>query len=47
MQGVRSGMSYQGSLNLEELKREPEFVRVSGAGLIESHPHDISQIIKD
>jgi IMP dehydrogenase len=41
MQGVRSGMSYQGASNLAELRKNPEFVSVSNAGLIESHPHDI------
>lgn len=37
--GLRSGLSYQGSKNLEALKINPEFVQVTNAGLIESHPH--------
>lgn len=41
LQGARSGLSYQGSVNLTELKDNPEFILVSNAGLIESHPHDI------
>lgn len=41
IEGIQSGLSYQGSHNLQELKEDPEFVSVSHAGLIESHPHDI------
>ena len=41
MEGVRSGLSYQGAKNLEELKESPKFVRVTNAGLVESHPHDV------
>ncbi|MCS7059689.1 MAG: IMP dehydrogenase [Anaerolineae bacterium] len=39
--GLRSGMGYVGACNLEELRQKARFVRVSHAGLIESHPHDI------
>jgi IMP dehydrogenase len=39
--GIRSGCSYQGAHNLSELKENPEFIRISNAGLIESHPHDV------
>lgn len=39
LQGIRSGMSYQGAANLEDLKKDPQFVSISHAGLIESHPH--------
>lgn len=39
MEGLRSGCSYQGAVNLIELKDNPEFVEISTAGLIESHPH--------
>ena len=42
MGGLRSGMGYCGSHNVDELKREAKFVRITGAGLRESHPHDIS-----
>ena len=40
--GIRSGMGYTGSANLQELRDEAQFVRMSGAGLIESHPHDVN-----
>lgn len=41
MEGVRSGMSYQGAETLSELQDSPEFVEVSGAGLVENHPHKL------
>jgi IMP dehydrogenase len=44
--GLRSGMGYCGSENLQALRETAEFVRVSHAGLIESHPHDV-QITKE
>ena len=44
--GVRSGMGYTGSANLEELKTEARFVRITTAGLRESHPHTI-QVTKE
>lgn len=40
-EGIKSGMSYQGVSNLVDLKKDPKFVRISSAGLIESHPHDV------
>ncbi|MBK0347164.1 IMP dehydrogenase [Aerococcaceae bacterium zg-ZJ1578] len=39
--GLRSGMGYTGSKNLKALREEAQFIRMSGAGLIESHPHDV------
>jgi IMP dehydrogenase len=39
--GLRAAMGYTGSRNIEELRRNVDFCRVSPAGLIESHPHDI------
>lgn len=39
--GLRSGMGYTGSANLKALREEAQFIRMSGAGLIESHPHDV------
>ena len=42
MGGLRSGMGYCGAADIETLKREGKFIRISGAGLKESHPHDIS-----
>ncbi|HHV32208.1 IMP dehydrogenase [Caproiciproducens sp. LBM24188] len=44
--GVRSGMGYTGCANIEELHEKAQFVRITGAGLKESHPHDI-QITKE
>jgi len=44
--GLRSGMGYCGTATLEELKNDTEFVRITGAGLRESHPHDV-QITKE
>jgi IMP dehydrogenase len=44
--GIRSGMGYCGSKNLEELRENSQFVRMTGAGLKESHPHDV-QITKE
>jgi IMP dehydrogenase len=41
LDGVKSGCSYQNARNLEELRKNPEFVSISNAGLIESHPHDV------
>jgi IMP dehydrogenase len=42
MGGLRSGMGYTGSHNLKQLRTETTFRRVSAAGMVESHPHDIS-----
>ena len=42
MGGLRSGMGYCGTQTVEELKKNGKFVRITGAGLRESHPHDIS-----
>ena len=44
--GVRSGMGYTGCANIPELHERAQFVRITGAGLKESHPHDI-QITKE
>jgi IMP dehydrogenase len=40
--GLRAGMGYVGAKNIEILKKEAKFVRVTSAGVIESHPHDVS-----
>ena len=40
--GLRSGMGYCGKASIEELRTSSEFVRITNASLIESHPHDIS-----
>jgi IMP dehydrogenase len=39
--GVRSGMGYVGAANLAELQEKARFVRITNAGLTESHPHDV------
>jgi IMP dehydrogenase len=40
--GLRSSMAYCGCRTLAEFRRRAQFIRVSGAGLHESHPHDIT-----
>lgn len=40
--GLRSGMGYCGTPNIEALKANGKFIRITGAGLVESHPHDIT-----
>jgi IMP dehydrogenase len=40
-QGIQSGLSYQGSHTLDELKIDPVFVEISQSGIKESHPHDL------
>ena len=42
MGGLRSGMGYVGAHNLEQLRTQSKFVRITSAGLKESHPHDIN-----
>ncbi len=42
MGGLRSGMGYCGCHNIEELQAKSQFVRITNAGLRESHPHDIT-----
>ncbi|WP_246946174.1 IMP dehydrogenase [Bacillus pinisoli] len=44
--GIRSGMGYCGTKTLHELRENAQFVRMTGAGLRESHPHNI-QITKE
>jgi IMP dehydrogenase len=41
MGGLRSGMGYCGTPNLETLRKNTKYVKITGAGLKESHPHDI------
>lgn len=40
--GLRAGMGYCGARDLEQLRRRARFLRVTNAGLRESHPHDIA-----
>lgn len=44
--GLRSGMGYCGTKDLEALREDSQFVRITNAGLRESHPHDV-QITKE
>lgn len=39
--GLRSGMGYLGAVNLGELRTKTKLTRITNAGLIESHPHDV------
>jgi IMP dehydrogenase len=39
--GLRAGLGYAGASNLEELRTEARLTRITNAGLIESHPHDV------
>ena len=41
MGGLRSGMGYCGTAEITSLQKNAQFVRITGAGLKESHPHDI------
>ncbi len=40
--GLRAGMGYVGAANIEALRREAQFVRITASGLLESHPHTIT-----
>ena len=40
--GLRAGMGYLGARNISELKKNGKFVRITGSGIIESHPHDVT-----
>ena len=42
MGGVRSSMGYCGSKSIKEFHKNIEFIRITGAGMKESHPHDIN-----
>lgn len=44
--GLRAGMGYCGTGTLDELRNDTQFIRITGAGLRESHPHDV-QITKE
>ncbi|MBS4197967.1 IMP dehydrogenase [Lederbergia citri] len=44
--GLRSGMGYCGAADLQELRENAQFIKMTGAGLRESHPHDV-QITKE
>ena len=40
--GVRSAMGYTGSANIDEMRTRPKFVRITNAGMRESHVHDVA-----
>ena len=42
MGGLRSGMGYCGAKDIDTLRATGEFIRITSAGLVESHPHDIN-----
>ena len=42
MGGLRSSMGYTGCASIEEMRTKPEFIRVTSAGVKESHVHDVS-----
>jgi IMP dehydrogenase len=44
--GLKASMGYVGAANIEELKAKGKFVRITAAGLRESHPHDIQMTIE-
>jgi IMP dehydrogenase len=39
--GIRAGMGYTGSATIDDLRLNAQFTRITNAGLIESHPHDV------
>ncbi len=41
MGGLKSGMGYCGCKNITELQTKTKFIRITNAGLKESHPHDV------
>jgi len=40
--GVRAAMGYTGSASIEEMRSKPQFVQITGAGMRESHVHDVT-----
>ena len=40
--GVRAAMGYTGSSTIEEMRTKPQFVRITSAGMVESHVHDVT-----
>jgi IMP dehydrogenase len=40
--GLRSGMGYCGTATIEELQTKAKFIKMTPAGLRESHPHDVT-----
>jgi IMP dehydrogenase len=46
MGGIHAGMGYCGAATIADLQKKAEFIRITNAGLLESHPHDV-QITKE
>jgi len=44
--GLRQSMFYSGARTITELKQRGKFVRITAAGLKESHPHDIQMVVE-
>jgi IMP dehydrogenase len=42
MGGLRASMGYTGSVDIDEMRTVPTFVRITSAGMNESHVHDVS-----
>ena len=42
MGGLRSSMGYTGAANIEEMRTKPSFVKITSAGMKESHVHDVT-----
>ena len=42
MGGLRSSMGYTGSANIEDMRSKPQFVKITSAGMKESHVHDVT-----
>ncbi len=40
--GIRAAMGYTGSASIEDMRTKPQFVRITVAGMVESHPHDVT-----
>jgi IMP dehydrogenase len=40
--GLRAGMGYTGSPTIEDLRTKAQFIQITNAGLVESHPHDVA-----
>lgn len=44
--GLRAGMGYAGARTLEQLQRDGQLIRITSAGLSESHPHDVQMTVE-
>ncbi len=40
--GIRAAMGYTGSASIDDMRTKPQFVRITGAGMVESHVHDVT-----